>query len=284
MSFVSPFASVVIPAHNESATIGRNLFQLYQGIWDEEIDVVVVCNGCTDDTAQRVRETALGARVLEIPRPSKAEAMRAGNASSAHFPRVHLDADVVLSGPDLRRLVAPLQAGAVLAAAPERVLVTAHSSLAVRCYYDVWQHLPQVEAGLFGRGVVALSEEGQHRVDALPPLMSDDLAASEAFDRSERRVVEGAVVYVQAPRHLADLVRRRIRVVTGNAQADAGGVRHPESSTSWSDLARMAWRHPHLAAKLPVFLAVTAVSRVLARRRVRAGDFTTWQRDESSRR
>ncbi len=283
MAVASPIASVVIPAHNESATIGRNLTYLYQGVWDGELEVLVVCNGCSDDTAERAREAAAGAHVLEIGRPSKAEAMRVGNASSAVFPRVHLDADVVLAGEDLRRLVEPLLAGTALAAAPQRVLVTQRSSLVVRWFYDVWEHLPRVESGLFGRGAVALSAEGQSRVDALPEVMGDDLAVSDAFADTERVVVGDAVVRVVAPRHLADLVRRRVRVITGNAQADAAGLRRPDSSTSWRDLRHLVATHPTLAPKVPVFLAVTAASRLLARRAIRSGDFTTWLRDESSR-
>lgn len=272
----------MIPAHNEAATIGRNLARLHHGVWDE-IEVLVVCNGCSDATAARARESAVGVRVLEIAQPSKAEAMRVGNAATAVFPRVHLDADVVLGGDDLRRLIEPLRDGSVLAVAPQRVLVTARSSIAVRWYYDVWECLPQVRSGLFGRGAVALSAEGQQRLDALPPMMSDDLIASEAFGPGERLVVEDALVYVRTPRHLADLVRRRTRVVTGNAQADAAGARKPGSVTTWRGLGTLVVQHPALLPKLPVFLGVTAVSRLLARRQVRAGDFTTWQRDESSR-
>ena len=283
MAVASPIASVVIPAHNEAATISRNLTYLYQGVWDHELEVLVVCNGCTDDTAERAREAAVGAHVLEIGRPSKAEAMRLGNASSEVFPRVHLDADVVLAGPDLRRLVEPLQAGSALAAAPQRVLDTHRSSWVVRWYYDVWEHLPRVESGLFGRGAVALSAEGQSRVDALPEVMGDDLAVSDAFTDAERVVVEDAQVRVVAPRHLSDLVRRRVRVITGNAQADAAGVRRPDSSTTWRDLRRLVAEHPGIAHKVPVFLGVTAASRLLARRAIRSGDFTTWLRDESSR-
>lgn len=276
-------ASVVIPAHNESRIITRNLTHLLQGGSEEELDVLVVCNGCSDDTAARARAAAPCVRVLEIERPSKAEAMRVGNSASDVFPRVHLDADVVLRGSDLRRLVAPLHEGAALAAAPQRVLVTGGCSAVVRWYFDVWEQLPQVRSGLFGRGVVALSEEGQRRLDALPPLMGDDLAASEAFTDAERVVVEDAVVQVVAPRTLADLVRRRVRVATGNEQADRAGVRRPQSATSWRDVADVVRRHPRLAPKVSVFLLVTVVSRVRARAAVRTGDFTTWQRDESSR-
>ena len=44
-------ASVIIPAHNEAASIGRNLRALREGTRGGDLDVVVVCNGCTDRTA-----------------------------------------------------------------------------------------------------------------------------------------------------------------------------------------------------------------------------------------
>ena len=109
------------------------------------------------------------ARVLEIGKPSKAAAVAAGNSVSRTFPRVHLDADVQLSGDSVRALVDTLASGELHAAAPTRVLDRTGCSRAVRWYYDVWEELPQVQAGLFGRGAFALSEEGQARVSALPP-------------------------------------------------------------------------------------------------------------------
>jgi hypothetical protein len=281
---VAVWASVVIPAHDEEATIGRCLVHLREGWRPGELEIVVVSNGGTDDTARRAREAAPEARVLETPRPSKAEAMRLGSALCTTYPRVHLDADVVLPGSQLRSLVAPLREGTALATAPRRVLALDGCSRPVRWYYDVWQRLPQVSSGLFGRGVVALSEQGQARLDELPAMMADDLVASEAFAAHERVVVEDAWVRVHPPRRLAGLVRQRVRVATGNAQADRAGVRSRDAATSWRTLARLTLARPALAPKVPVFLGVALAARVRAQRALRSGDFTTWQRDESSRR
>lgn len=276
-------ASVVIPAHDEARGIGRTLAALREGLAGHDLDIVVVCNGCTDSTARAARVAEPRARVLEIPEPSKAAAVRVGNAATDVFPRVHLDADVVLTGASVLALVAALDGGAVLAAGPRRVLVMDGVHPVVRWYYDVWQQLPQVRGGLFGRGVIALSREGQGRVDTLPGLMSDDLVVSDAFAESERVVVAAAEALVRPPRRVRDLVRRRVRVATGNAQADAAGVRRGTSTTGWGTLAGLVRERPALAPRLPVFLAVTVLGRVGARRAVRAGDFTTWRRDESSR-
>lgn len=276
-------ASVVIPAHDEERGIARSLGALLDGGIGAELDVVVVCNGCTDRTAEVARAFGSGVRVIELPEPSKSAAVAAGNAATDVFPRIHLDADVMLSGADLLRLLGPLERPGVLATAPRRVLPRDGCSAVVRWYYDVWEQLPQVVDGLFGRGAFALSREAQNRVDALPAVMSDDLAVSDAFGAAERVVVDSAVVTVWPPRTVGDLLRRRVRVVTGNAQARRMQVRQDTSTTSVSTLARIARQRPALIPRIGVFLVVTVIARARARRFLRSNDYTTWQRDESSR-
>ena len=276
-------ASVIIPAHNEAATIGRNLRALRTGMQGDDLDVVVVCNGCTDRTAEVARVADPGARVIEIGQPSKAEAVRVGNAATDVFPRVHLDADIELSGGAVLQLLEPINRDQVLATAPVRDVPRANCSCWVRWYYDVWESLPQVESGLFGRGVVVLSEEAQARVTALPPMMNDDLGMSDSFSGEERRIVSDAVAVVHPPRTVRDLVRRRIRITTGNAQAGQLGVRRPATRTSVRTLLGLAVGRPGIALRLPVFVGVHVAANLGARRALRSGDFITWQRDESSR-
>ena len=275
-------ASVVIPAHNEARTIARSLQALRSGISPTDLDVVVVCNGCTDDTADAARAADPSARVVELPQPSKSEAVRLGNTLTTVFPRIHLDADVEISGRSLLGLLGPLDDG-FLAAAPERVVPREGVSRWVAWYYDVWEELPHVRSSLFGRGVVALSREGQERVSALPQVMGDDLVMSDAFTDDERCVVADAVVVVRPPKTVSDLLRRRVRVATGNHQADSRGLRRDDSRTDVGGLFRLLRKDPRLAPRMLVFGAVTAVARVRAKRAVRAQDFGTWQRDESSR-
>ena len=274
-------ASVVVPAHQEARVIETNLRALLRSVEPGALDVVVVCNGCTDETADMARRVP-GVRVIEIPEASKARAVEVGNRAARAFPRVHLDADVTIAGADVLALVDRVR-GDVHAVAPARVVPLERSSWPVRAYFRVWQQLPQVREGLFGRGVIVLSEEGQRRADALPRVMSDDLAVSEAFGAGERLVVEDATVVVHPPRTTADLLHRRIRVVTGNTQATDLGVRRASSVTTPSVLLRMAIHHPRVGLRIPVFLGIGLAARWRSRRAVRAGDFTTWLRDESSR-
>ena len=63
--------SVVIPAHNEEVVLGRGLDGVLSGALLGEIDVVVVCNGCSDGTADVARSYGDRVRVIETPIPSK---------------------------------------------------------------------------------------------------------------------------------------------------------------------------------------------------------------------
>jgi glycosyltransferase involved in cell wall biosynthesis len=276
--------SVVVPAHNEAPVIGRLLRGLLAGARPGEVEVVVVPNGCTDDTAHVAG--SFGGRVTVVPleRAGKYAALRAGDDRAAGAEVLYVDADVQLGADDLRRLAAALREPGVLAVAPERVVATGRSSWPVRWYYEIWQQLPAVREGLFGRGVVGVCAEGRRRLRAVPDVMGDDLAASVAFTAAERRVVQGARVVVHAPRTVADLLRRRVRSVTATTQLQRARPGTVDSArTTRADLLGIVRDRPSAAPKLAVFLAVTAVTRWRARRPVRSGDFTTWLRDESSR-
>ena len=274
--------SVVVPAHNEAAGIGRVLSLLTSGADDRDVEVVVACNGCTDGTADVARGFP-GVVVLDLPEPSKRLAMKAADEVASHSVRAYLDADVRVRREHLLALVDALD-DRTIATGPERRFVLESSSWPVRWYYDVWTRLPNVRDGLFGRGLIVLSAQGHERVRSLPLVMSDDLAISEAFSPEERRVVAGAVAEIEAPRTVRDLLKRRVRIATGNTQLDQLGMRSTVARTSLSDLLHIASGSPALAAKVAMYVAITGSGRLLARRRVRRGDWTTWSRDESSRR
>lgn len=273
---------VVIPAHNEEDVISTTLRTLLADARPSEFQVIVVCNGCSDATALRAREVSADIQVVELAAASKVAAVRTGSSMLSAGPRIQLDADVDLPTPSARALADAVR-GQVLAAGPRRTLERSRASLIVRWYYDIWEQLPQVKSGLFGRGVIALSGEGQRRVDQLPPVLSDDLAISEAFRDEEYVLVQEAVVVVYIPRSTIDLLRRRVRVITGNHQADALGLRRSGSETTGSSLASICIRSPRMIVRVPVFLFVTGAARLWARRAIDTRDFDTWQRDDSSR-
>lgn len=278
--------SVIIAAFNEAAVIGRNLDRLLAGAEPGELDVVVVANGCTDDTAEVARRRDV--RVLDLAEPGKAGALNAGDAVAEHTPRVYLDADIETSAATVRALAdalttaAPGGRPAPLVAVPARRLVLDGRPIAVRAYYAIQSRLPAALSGLYGRGMIALSAEGRARFDRFPDVLADDLFLDSLFTDDERVVVAGVHTEVQTPRRTRDLVRRLTRVRRGNAAlrnapavAGTPGVR-ASARTSW--LRDVVLPRPWLAPAGVVYAAITLLAEVRARRG--AGG---WEHDTSSR-
>jgi hypothetical protein len=277
-------ATVIVPAHNEARVIGRLLGQLVAGARPGELDVIVVANGCTDDTAEVAAACGPMIRVLSIPVPSKREALVAGDRAATDFPRIYVDADVELGTGDIRALDEALRRPGVLAAGPRRVLALDGRPRLVRWYYDVWTRLPEVRGGLFGRGVIGMSAAGHARVAGLPALLADDLAWSLMFGPEERVIVEGARAVVHSPRTFADLLRRRVRAATGVNQVErAEGAPASTARTRPADLLSMVRQEPRMAPRVIVFMAVAVLARWRGGRAARRRDYSTWLRDESSR-
>lgn len=270
---VARVASVIIPAHNEETTLGRLLSQLAEAA---DLDVIVVCNGCSDRTADVAR--GFGVQVVEIPEASKTAALRAGAAAASLPLHVLVDADVVIDAAGLRALVTAVDVPEPRVAGPHRVMDASRSSWAVRSYLRFWERLPAVRSSLAGRGVLALSPGAVRQLGEIPDVVADDLLVQRSFTAKERVEVPTVSVTVVAPRRLGDLVHRRLRVLQGTEEIDRQMGSAAGSRTTRSDLLATA-RNPHALPGLPVFLYVTALVRVRGRRSSPSG----WLRDESSR-
>ena len=275
----APVASVVVPAHDEEAVLGRLLGALCSSV---PLEVVVVSNGSSDRTAEIARRFP-GVRVVEIAQASKRAALIAGDAVATSFPRFYVDADVELDADGVLTMCGLLGDG-VLAVGPTRVIDTVSSSKVVQAYYRIWQGLP-ANGGLHGRGAVGVAAKGHARVAEWPELMADDLFLSSAFAPSERAIAPVPVV-IHAPRATGDLVRRRVRASSGNREhrewrrgrGEEGGGTTTSTAAHLARLSRSPRRWPDIA----VFVGVVTAGRVVGRLRGRRGRLE-WLRDESSR-
>ncbi|NMR21443.1 glycosyltransferase family 2 protein [Cellulomonas fimi] len=279
--------SVIIVAYNEASIIGQNLDLLLSGTSRDDMEVIVVANGCVDATAAVAR--ARGVRVLDLPDPGKSAALNAGDAVATSFPRVYLDADIAVSSAMVRALADALSrpdagTGTVpLAAAPDRHLVVRGRPLAVRCYFAIQSRLPAARSGLYGRGMIALSERGRARFARFPDILADDLFLDSLFAESERVILTSVRTEVQTPRSTRDLVLRLTRVRRGNAELRAlsgqGGVHEVRRSSRISWLRHVVLRQPWLLPAGVPYAVITVLADLRARR---VGD--RWERDSSTRR
>ncbi|WP_328414035.1 glycosyltransferase [Micromonospora sp. NBC_00389] len=285
--------SVVIAAYNEEAVLGRCLDALLAGAPPGPLDVTVVANGCTDATAA-VARARTGVRVLDVPEAGKAGALNAGDAVAVGFPRVYLDADVVLSPGALGALVTalsgPVDGGSdpPLAVVPGRTLDVAGRPTPVRAYYAINSRLPAFRHSLFGRGVIALSAAGRARFDTFPVMTADDLFLDALFASDEKREIDGATSHLATPRRTSDLVRRLVRVRAGNAAMRAAAAQWSVTTAAVRRSVRSSWLRdvvlprPWLAPAAAFYIGITLVAALRARREASAGR-SGWGRDESSR-
>ncbi|BBH68022.1 hypothetical protein ACTI_47070 [Actinoplanes sp. OR16] len=274
--------SVVIAAHNEAAVLGRCLDALLTDPEAPPLEITVVANGCSDTTTA-VAASRKGVRVLDLPQPGKAGALNAGDEVTARFPRLYLDADIVLPHGSIRALAEALD-DTVQAVVPSRRLDVTGRPPLVKGYFAINSRLPAYRDALFGRGAIMVSAAGRARFEEFPGMVADDLFLDSLFTPEEKREVPAAVSTVSTPRRTGDLVRRLTRVRAGNAAMRAAAARG-EAPSGVRGSVRSSWLRdvvlprPWLAPAAACYVGLTVLAALRARRQ---GD-VAWGHDASSR-
>ncbi len=273
--------SVVVPAYNEASVIKRTLLPLSQAAQEGFIEVFVVCNGCTDDTADVARSVP-GIQVLELERGSKPGALNAGDEAATLWPRLYLDADVQITAESVLGVLDRLGQGDVLVASPDSRYDSREASMLVRSYYRVENRIRQQRLTMWRAGAYAVSEDGHRRLGSFPEIIGDDLYVDTRFDLDEKALVDVEPSVRKTPtdvRSLLSILRRHHR---GDAELLAlerdGERRVPDTGRETALAVLGTIRGPVSAADAAVYLALAVA------RRLQRGPSKTWERDESSRR
>lgn len=272
--------AVIVPAYNEAAVIKRTLAPLSPAAVDGFIELVVVCNGCTDDTADAARSVP-GVRVVELEQGSKPAALNAGDEAASLWPRLYLDADIQISVAAVLAVLDRLAQGDVLAARPEARYDVEGASVLVRCYYRARQRIPQHKLAMWGAGAYGLSEQGHQRIGVFPMITGDDLYIDNQFDADEKVVVATEPSVVKTPTDVKSLlaIRRRSHRGTAELSADGHGPDTRMRTTGRDTAAAVVRpiRGPRSAVDAVVYLGVALAARWGFRQA------QVWERDESSR-
>lgn len=275
-----PLGSIIIAAHDEEAVIARTLRHLTGVVSQGLVDVVVVCNGCTDKTADVARGFA-GVRVRELAHSSKVAALREGDLHAVPGPRIYLDADIEMTATAAVATFRALRAD-VLAGRPPQRFETAGAHWVVKRWYAVRAQLPSISGALWGAGCYALSEEARSRFEQFPDVVADDLFIDSLFAPGEVTIIATDPVVVRTPRTIGDLLRIRRRGYRSQAPIaqPQGGLISPGQRGQAQDLLALLQRKPAHVLDVGVYVTVIA----LARLRSRLGPSPRWERDDSSRR
>ncbi|BEP13597.1 glycosyltransferase [Acidothermaceae bacterium B102] len=276
--------TVVIPAHDEEAVIARCLDAFVHDLAQGEARVVVAANGCHDGTVEIARRFP-DVRVLDLPDPSKTAALNAADDVLVGFPRIYLDADIVVTASALRAVAAALSGPEARVAAPRIQFRLEGRPRTVRMFYAVYEQLPYVQDALIGLGFYGLSAAGRERVGRFPDITADDLYVDRMFTSAERSVVTAEVFEVEVPRTLRDLISVRVRTVRGSRDLGQGEAEPAFASSTGETvraLAALVRRDVRLLPAALVYTGVMVGARVKLARLDRAGH-TSWERDGSTR-
>jgi hypothetical protein len=272
--------AVIVPAYNEAAVIKRTLAPLSGAAVDGTIELIVVCNGCTDDTAEVARSVP-GVQVLELAQGSKPAALNAGDEAATLWPRLYLDADIQISAASVLAVLDRLAHGDVLAARPACRYDTGGASALVRSFYRARTRIPQHKHAMWGAGAYGLSAKGHERIGAFPMVTSDDLYVDMHFDAAEKAVVATEPSAVKTPADLKSLLAILSRARRGTAELSAGRqgseVRKRNTSMGTAVAVLRTIRGPQSAVDAAVFIGMAFAKRHGFRKA------QVWERDESSR-
>lgn len=286
---MSPPFSVVIPAYNESAVIERCLNCILAGAPTNEPDIIVVCNGCTDDTAQRARRFGERVRVIELTTGSKPLALNTGNAAATEAIRIFVDADLIVDYRTLIAIAAALDTEAARVASPPLTYDDSASTRLVQLYYKLWRELPYAKDRRIG-GIVGLNTSGLERVGTWPDVTADDLYVNRLFAQDEKLQVDvsddGAPVLAKAiePKNLATLLHIEARRHLGAQELNTFmQERDSRLRTAQIRALRRLMSMPRFWPALTVYVGVKVAVRLITVFEPATGERRQWRRDHTSR-
>lgn len=281
---------VIIPAHNEAATLSTCLGSLLRQDFDRVIRLIISDNGSTDRTVQLARtwaaRFALAGHetcVLHLPYGNKCAALNAADAAAEGLPRIYLDADVELTSSNcVSQVLATFRNFPGILMCCPRLRIAEPETFVTRRWGRVWTHLPWVCNDAIGGGFYAVSAEGRRRWGRFPDLLSEDSFVQAQFRKDQRRVLDDCHFEIHLPDGLRDLLKVRTRQLSGNRQLarQIAGADWGRASFPLSKRLQFIMSTPGLWPDLPLYLLVNACAHWRARRREALGT-SIWERDST---
>ncbi len=260
---------IIIPAHDEAALIGDCLLALLRSEGPADGRVIVVANGCTDDTAARAdafgpqfADKGWNFKVIELARGHKPGALNAGDAAAAGSEAlIYLDADVIVT-PALTGQICALLDRPEPAYASGRVQIAPARSAVSRAYARIYAQVPFMTTGVPGCGLFAVNRAGRARWGDWPDIIADDTFARLHFAPDERHLAQASYLWpvVEGGRALLRVRRRQ------NAGVREIAAKYPHLAVNDDKPAFGLGRAARLALRDPVGFAVYAGLGLLARR------------------
>ena len=227
----APAVSILVPAHNEAIGIERSVRSLSGSRYAGELEVIVVDDGSTDETATIVEGLALpGVRLLRQANAGKAAALNRALAAASHDILVTVDADTVFEPETLCVLVQRFREPHVGAISGNTKVGNRHGLI------GHWQHIEYVMGFNLDRrmyevlgstptvpgAIGAFSREALAEIGGVSgATLAEDTDITLDIGRAGWRVLyeNRARAWTEAPSTLRGLFRQRSRWAYGTIQS-----------------------------------------------------------------
>ena len=241
----APFATVLVPCHNEGANVDETIQALLRQRY-AEFEIIAINDGSTDDTGARLDALATlhpRVRVIHLARNmGKANALRMGALASRSEYLVCIDGDALLDEYGLHWLVWHLHTGPRVGAVTGNPRIRNRSTLLGRLqvgeFSSIIGMIKRAQRS-YGRlftvsGVVsAFRKTALHRVG----YWSDDMVTEDIdiswrlqLDHWDIRYEPNALAYILMPETLKGLWSQRLRWARGGVEVL---IRHAARMQSW---------------------------------------------------
>lgn len=222
-----PSVSIVLAAHNEGSRLPDRIINLLQQDYPGPTEIIVVSDGSSDDTRERLRPFGDRIRLLDIPRGGKPRALNAGVAVAEGEIVVFADARQRFGTDAVRRLVENFEDPAVGGVTGELLFERTPDGSAISeevgLYWRYEKALRRLESRvgstLGATGAIYALRRSLWR--PLPPqtLLDDVLAPMRAVLAGYRVVFDDrALAFDRPERDSATESRRKTRTLGGNYQ------------------------------------------------------------------
>jgi len=269
--------AIIIAAYNEESSIDQLLTNLGGGK-SNLFQIVVMCNGCTDNTEKTIRTQFPDVYLGALQEASKSLAIRAAETLDIGFPRLYLDADIGLSEKQAESLFNAVKAdNQVGLFVPASKTDTKSSSYLVDQYYQAWYSTSFVKEQGFGCGCYIINQSSREAFGLWPELISDDGFLRAIFDNVV--VINEVCVTVTAPKTILSLLKIKTRSKYGNIEL--------KQYLQKNNLENLGNKRVVIPAKLSlthktIYSFVNAYAKAVAYWKMYTGTFK-WHTDHSSR-
>lgn len=224
-----PPVSVVVAVRNEAAALPGRIANLLEQEYAGTLEVLVVCNGCSDESEAVARGLAAASpRVLALVSPAeegKAGALNVGVAAAQAPVIVFADGRQRFRPDAVRQLVGAF-ADPSVGVVSGRTVQGASSVPSVQGVGMYWGfetrlRLAESRTGSMVQAQGAIYAIRRELFEAIPPntILDDVYLPARIAMRGPRLVLEPAAIALDAPATAqADEYRRKVRTMTGNLQ------------------------------------------------------------------